>query len=131
MHGDCGPFNTIFRLGMPVAFIDWDFCRPGRRLGELAYMAWQFCLIASRKRDTENEARRLAFVREGYGRFSGEELVGAILASQDQHIAKTVHRIALAATPQARRNAREVMRWDRRCRVHTERYAESFLRALR
>ncbi|NBE91973.1 phosphotransferase [Nonomuraea sp. K271] len=32
VHGDPGPFNTVFRDGLPVAFIDWSSCRPGDRL---------------------------------------------------------------------------------------------------
>ncbi|MEV1244222.1 hypothetical protein ACIBO2_36940 [Nonomuraea sp. NPDC050022] len=32
MHGDPGPFNTIFQKGLPVALIDWSSCRPGNRL---------------------------------------------------------------------------------------------------
>jgi aminoglycoside phosphotransferase (APT) family kinase protein len=35
IHGDPGPFNTIFRDGLPVAFIDWACCRPGRGLDDL------------------------------------------------------------------------------------------------
>ena len=27
-HGDLGPWNTIYRDGMPVAFIDWDAAGP-------------------------------------------------------------------------------------------------------
>jgi Phosphotransferase enzyme family len=38
VHGDPGPFNTIFRDGMPVALIDWDSCAPGARLSDLGYM---------------------------------------------------------------------------------------------
>ena len=28
LHGDPGPFNAIFRRGMPVALIDWTSCLP-------------------------------------------------------------------------------------------------------
>jgi hypothetical protein len=36
VHGDSGPFNTIFQDGRPVAFIDWTGCAPGDRL-DVAY----------------------------------------------------------------------------------------------
>jgi hypothetical protein len=26
LHGDAGPFNTIFQAGLPAAFIDWTWC---------------------------------------------------------------------------------------------------------
>jgi aminoglycoside phosphotransferase (APT) family kinase protein len=27
-HGDLGPWNTVYRDGIPVAFIDWDAAQP-------------------------------------------------------------------------------------------------------
>ena len=30
-HNDVGPYNTVYRAGRPVAFIDWDFAAPGPR----------------------------------------------------------------------------------------------------
>ena len=32
---------------MPVAFIDWMFCRPGDRLDDLGYLARTWCIEAS------------------------------------------------------------------------------------
>lgn len=40
IHGDVGPWNSIWRDGEPVAYIDWDFAEPApaiQDLGELAY----------------------------------------------------------------------------------------------
>jgi aminoglycoside phosphotransferase (APT) family kinase protein len=34
IHGDPGPFNTIFQDGLPVAFIDWTGCSPGSLLDD-------------------------------------------------------------------------------------------------
>jgi len=45
-HGDLGPWNTVYRDGMPVAFIDWDAARPVRPLDELAAAAWTFVPLA-------------------------------------------------------------------------------------
>lgn len=44
LHGDPGPFNTIFWQGLPVAFIDWSSCRPGDRRDDLGYLAWTWCI---------------------------------------------------------------------------------------
>jgi Phosphotransferase enzyme family len=45
-HGDLGPWNTVYRDGMPVAFIDWDAAGPVRPLDDLAAAAWTFVPLA-------------------------------------------------------------------------------------
>lgn len=41
-HGDVGPHNTVYRHGLPVAFIDWDGIRPNHPLVEFGNAAWHF-----------------------------------------------------------------------------------------
>jgi aminoglycoside phosphotransferase (APT) family kinase protein len=42
-HGDLGPHNTVFRDGLPVAFIDWDEeLAGGRRAVDFAHAVWCF-----------------------------------------------------------------------------------------
>ena len=41
-HGDLGPWNTVYRDGVPVAFIDWDAAGPVDPLVDLAAAAWEF-----------------------------------------------------------------------------------------
>ncbi|MGH3487128.1 MAG: phosphotransferase [Actinopolymorphaceae bacterium] len=41
-HGDLGPWNTVYRAGVPVAFIDWDGAQPVDPVVELAAAAWTF-----------------------------------------------------------------------------------------
>ena len=41
-HGDIGPHNTVYRGGIPVAFIDWDTIRPDHPLIEFGRAAWKF-----------------------------------------------------------------------------------------
>jgi hypothetical protein len=45
-HGDLGPWNTVYRDGLPVAFIDWDSAQPTDPLTELASAAWAFVPLA-------------------------------------------------------------------------------------
>ncbi len=45
-HGDLGPWNTVYRAGMPVAFIDWDAAQPVEPLADLADAAWTFVPLA-------------------------------------------------------------------------------------
>jgi hypothetical protein len=45
-HGDLGPWNTVYRNGVPVAFIDWDAAQPVQPLADLADAAWTFVPLA-------------------------------------------------------------------------------------
>jgi len=45
-HGDLGPWNTVYRDGLPVAFIDWDAAQPVSPLDDLAAAAWTFVPLA-------------------------------------------------------------------------------------
>jgi Ser/Thr protein kinase RdoA (MazF antagonist) len=45
-HGDLGPWNTVYRAGIPVAFIDWDSAGPVGSLADLAAAAWTFVPLA-------------------------------------------------------------------------------------
>ena len=45
-HGDLGPWNTVYREGIPVAFIDWDAAQPIEPLTDLAEAAWPFVPLA-------------------------------------------------------------------------------------
>src|SRR3954452_6516709 len=39
-HADHGPWNCVYRGGMPIAWIDWDSCRPDEPILDLAQAAW-------------------------------------------------------------------------------------------
>lgn len=41
-HGDLGPWNTVYREGVPIAFIDWDAAQPVHAIDDLAAAAWSF-----------------------------------------------------------------------------------------
>jgi hypothetical protein len=41
-HGDIAPRNTVFRDGLPVAFIDWDGIWISDPLWDVGYAIWQF-----------------------------------------------------------------------------------------
>jgi len=59
------PWNTVYRGGVPVAFIDWDPARPVEPLLELADAAWCFVPLdetrgaGSRILDPVRRGRRL------------------------------------------------------------------------
>jgi hypothetical protein len=41
-HGDAGPWNIVYRDGLPVALIDWDNAQPNLPINDLASIAWHF-----------------------------------------------------------------------------------------
>jgi hypothetical protein len=45
-HGDLGPWNTVYRDGLPIAFIDWDSAQPVDPVADLADAAWAFLPLA-------------------------------------------------------------------------------------
>ena len=86
IHGDPGPFNTIFRAGLPVALIDWSSCRPGGRLEDLGYMAWTWCIQTQGHVPVAEQARHLRELRDGYGDTGPEILLDAMASSQERII---------------------------------------------
>ena len=73
-HGDLGPWNTVYRGGLPIAFIDWDAAQPIAPLTDLAAAAWSFVPLASPRQLAEagfeplpDIARRLRSFLDAYG----------------------------------------------------------------
>ena len=73
-HCDPGPWNTVYRNGMPVALIDWDTVHPERPIIELAGVAWTFVplgderhLRASGFESPFETGRRLRILCDAYG----------------------------------------------------------------
>ena len=73
-HNDAAPWNTVFRDGAPVAFIDWDSASPGAALWDLAYAAWQWIPLWEDRRALdhgfsalETRASRLSLLCRAYG----------------------------------------------------------------
>ena len=73
-HNDLGPWNTVYRDGLPAAFIDWDFAAPAPRLWDVAYAAWRFVPLyyngipgRGGEPDVPEFARRLRLFCDAYG----------------------------------------------------------------
>jgi aminoglycoside phosphotransferase (APT) family kinase protein len=131
IHGDPGPFNTIFRDGMPVAFIDWDSARPGAWLPDLAYLAWTWCIQSSGDVPVRDQARHLGELRDGYGRGDPDALFQAIVRSQ-RHIERTAEALASRPGKSAEYYAHQqrAIEWAVSDRRLTEQNADRFLAAL-
>jgi Ser/Thr protein kinase RdoA (MazF antagonist) len=83
-HNDAGPNNVVFREGLPVALIDFDFAAPGAALDDLAYMAWAWCISSKRGEPVASQAAQVRLLADAYGLGSArrtslvEAIVGAL-----------------------------------------------------
>jgi hypothetical protein len=84
-HGDVGPHNTVYRRGIPVAFIDWDGFRPNHPLVEFGNAAWHFVPLGNDAyfEETGFPARpdladRLALFAREYGVVDGADAAWAL-----------------------------------------------------
>lgn len=76
-HGDAATYNTVFRDGLPVSFIDFDTAHPGPRLWDAAYTAYRFVPLYAPDADEgglplPEARRRLELFADAYG-LSGRE----------------------------------------------------------
>jgi hypothetical protein len=65
-HGDAAPYNTVYRGGLPVAFIDFDTAHPGPRVWDAAYAAYRFVPLSTGG-DPIRQADRLRLFLISYG----------------------------------------------------------------
>lgn len=112
VHGDPGPFNTVFQKGLPVAFIDWSSSRPGNRLDDLGYMAWTWCIQSQGRVPIDQQARHLRELRDGYGDVEPEQLLDAIVRGQTSIAdAEAVNVSNRHLTAVRRRHAQAAIAW--------------------
>jgi Phosphotransferase enzyme family len=131
IHGDPGPFNTIFQRGLPVAFIDWDSCRPGDRLDDLGYMAWTWCIQSQGHVPIEDQARHLRELRDGYGDIEPESLIRAIVRRQTELAeAEEANMRDPRHSDERRRHAEWAIAWVEADRELVARHEKDLLAAL-
>ncbi|GLW74675.1 hypothetical protein Kpho02_69730 [Kitasatospora phosalacinea] len=67
-HHDAGPNNTVFRDGVPTAFIDFDTAAPGSELEDLGYMAWTWCITSKPTAPTvDDQSAQVRVLADAYG----------------------------------------------------------------
>jgi hypothetical protein len=131
LHGDPGPFNTIFAQGRPVAFIDWSSCRPGDRLDDLGYLAWTWCLQSEGPVPIAEQARHLRELRDGYGDIEPEILLDAMVRSLTRIVdMETVNRDDPRHSAARRRHAKTAIEWASADRALLRRHEAQLLAAL-
>jgi len=77
-HGDLGPWNTVYRDGLPVAFIDWDAAGPRDPLADLAAAARAFVPLAP---GVPVDGARLRLFVDAYGSADRAGIVPALTAA--------------------------------------------------
>jgi hypothetical protein len=78
-HPNLSQPNFVFRNMSPVAIIDWDGTKPGRRRKILGDFLWAFVHPALYG-DGEPATRMLRAALDGYG-WTGQGIVGSMLAA--------------------------------------------------
>jgi aminoglycoside phosphotransferase (APT) family kinase protein len=82
-HNDLSPCNFVFRIGIPVALIDFDTAAPGTRRMDLAYAAWLWLDLGNPEIAAAEQRRRLELFVTAYGiGFSAASIKEAILTRQ-------------------------------------------------
>jgi hypothetical protein len=89
VHGDLGPWNTVYRNGGPVAFIDFDGAQPGRPVTDLAAAAWAFVPLAPPEQlrqagfdPVPDIAARLRIFVDAYGLADRRSILPALTADR-------------------------------------------------
>ena len=92
-HGDIGPHNTVYRAGLPVAFIDWDTIRPNDPLIEFGTAAWKYVPLgtdayfeASDFRTRPALTGRLALFAREYGVYDRDTVGWALHQSKQRSV---------------------------------------------
>lgn len=86
-HGDAATYNTVFRDGVPVAFIDFDTAHPAPRIWDAAYTAYRFVPLyapdeAELTQPVGEVRRRIALFAEAYGLTDAERAALPTVAAE-------------------------------------------------
>jgi aminoglycoside phosphotransferase (APT) family kinase protein len=66
-HGDYGPWNLIWRDGLPVCVIDFDAVHPGERIEDVGYALWKHLNLGLVDLPAGEQARRARVFVDAYG----------------------------------------------------------------
>lgn len=80
-HNDPGTYNWIIEGGRFAAMVDWDMAGPGRRIDDLAFLAWTaipFDRPPTGPHGDDDVLRRLDLLVDAYGECGPLTLLGAV-----------------------------------------------------
>jgi thiamine kinase-like enzyme len=134
-HHDPGPNNTVFKEGIPVAFIDFDFIAPGNPIEDIGYMAWTWCVSSKINRGTPGfQANQVRLIVDSYGLSSKERrpVFDSILQRQSQNIAFWTERLSgIPGLQTSREEIQSRINWLRQELAFTQANKKTFTEALR
>lgn len=110
-HRDLSPCNFTFMDGMPSGVIDWDAAAVGDPRADLGYAMWMWLDIGNEAQEPARVARRMRLMRDVYGRFTLDELYGAMLDE--------MARVGRGVFP-TREQTLATRRWTQDCRAWCE-----------
>lgn len=95
-HGELGPWNTVWKDGILVGVIDWDFAEPGYPIEDIAQLAWYAVPLRNRKKCEEagvefgsEQTSRLRLLCETYG-VSVREVLETLSTIQSRELERIV-----------------------------------------
>jgi len=83
-HNDFGPWNLVWKTGLPIALIDFDNAAPGTRVDDLGYAAWKHLNLGLIELPVAEQRRRLLVLAHAYGTHVDDELLLAIERAQER-----------------------------------------------
>ena len=98
-HHDFAPYNLVFRDGVAVGAIDWDFAAPGPRLWDLAYLAYRIVPLTTEEVgdgfDEPTRLVRLQALLDAYGSTANASDVLAVAIERLEALAEFSDRMAV------------------------------------
>jgi hypothetical protein len=83
-HNDFGPWNLVWRVGLPVAIIDFDYAAPGSRIDDLGYAVWKHLNLGLIDLSADEQGRRLRLMTSAYGIPADDDVLRSIARAQER-----------------------------------------------
>jgi len=83
-HNDFGPWNLVWRDGLPIGIIDYDNAAPGARIDDLGYAVWKALNLGLIDVPVSEQRRRTMVFTTVYGAIPDSTLLGAVERAQER-----------------------------------------------
>ena len=83
-HNDFGPWNLVWREGVPVAIIDFDAAAPGQRIDDLGYAIWKHLNLGLIDLAPAEQGRRIRVLISAYGAAPATDVLPAVVRAEER-----------------------------------------------